>query len=95
MTFRLYRQQLVFRSALCDSFNTPQALQALMDLVSATNIYLKRGRSATNISVVRQIASWTTKMLRMFGLGEGPPVEIGWGVASESGEETSNVSSLH
>ncbi|CAG8664237.1 14784_t:CDS:2, partial [Acaulospora colombiana] len=90
LTSELYRQQQAFRVALCDSFNTPQALQALTDLVSATNIYLKRGRSSTNIYVVRQIASWVTKMLRMFGLGEGVPAEIGWGVASTSGEETSN-----
>ncbi|PVF99365.1 cysteinyl-tRNA synthetase [Serendipita vermifera] len=91
LTSELYRQQHAFRVALCDSFNTPQALQALTDLVSATNIYLKRGRGATNIYVVRQVASWVTKMLRMFGLGEGVPAEIGWGVASASGEETSNL----
>jgi len=76
---RLHRSQHAFREALCDSFNTPIALQILLDLVSTTNKYLKRGRSATSIGVVRHVATWTTKMLRMFGLGEGAPAEIGWG----------------
>lgn len=92
--YRLYRQQYAFRVALCDSFNTPQAVQTLSDLVSSTNIYLKRGRSTTNIGVIRQIAAWITKMLRMFGLGEGAPAEIGWGTSdgpSASGQDVSMV----
>lgn len=87
----LYRAQHTFRTALCDSFNTPQAVQALNDLVSYTNVYLKRGRSATNISSIRQVAGWITKMLRMFGLGEGSPQEIGWGASTSAsgGEDVS------
>jgi cysteinyl-tRNA synthetase len=92
IVFRLHRQQHAFRVALCDSFNTPQALQILLDLVSTTNVYLKRGRSAINIGVVRQVAGWITKMLRMFGLGEGAPREIGWGVVQEEGEGSADVS---
>lgn len=89
---RLHRQQNAFRAALCDSFNTPLAIQILLDLVTSTNIYLKRGRASTNIGVVRQVAGWITKMLRMFGLGEGPPVEIGWGALQENGTESVDVS---
>ncbi|KAG8826237.1 hypothetical protein FRC19_009470 [Serendipita sp. 401] len=87
LTAELYRSQHAFRAALCDSFNTPQALQVILDLISYTNVYLKRGRSSTNIDVVRHVAGWITKMLRMFGLGEGPPTEIGWGTAPASGED--------
>jgi hypothetical protein len=92
---RLHRSQHTFREALCDSFNTPLALQILLDLVSMTNKYLKRGRSATNIGVVRHVASWTTKMVRMFGLSEGPPAEIGWGTQMHGTVEGAvDVSSL-
>ncbi|KAG8832947.1 hypothetical protein FRC17_000276 [Serendipita sp. 399] len=87
LTAELHRSQHAFRVALCDSFNTPQALQVLLDLVSYTNVYLKRGRSSTNIDVVRHVAGWITKMLRMFGLGEGPPNEIGWGTSPVTGED--------
>lgn len=92
LTAELHRQQHAFRAALCDSFNTPQALQILLDLVSSTNVYLKRGRSSTNIGVVRQVAAWITKMLRMFGLGEGQPTEIGWGVMQADGDGAADVS---
>ncbi|KAG9009680.1 hypothetical protein FRB94_011685 [Tulasnella sp. JGI-2019a] len=77
-----------FRSALCDSFNTPWALDRLLELISRTNIYVQRGRASVNVSVVEMIAKWVTKMLRMFGLGEGAvaPGSIGWGDAAREGE---------
>ncbi|KAG8860564.1 hypothetical protein FRB96_003818 [Tulasnella sp. 330] len=79
-----------FRLALCDSFNTPLALDRLLELISRTNIYVQRGRAAVNVSVVELIAKWVTKMLRMFGLGEGvvAPGSIGWGDAVREGEST-------
>ena len=45
-----------------------------------------------NIGVVRHVSGWITQMLRMFGLGEGAPREIGWGVLQEEGEESADVS---
>ncbi|BGP41854.1 cysteinyl-tRNA synthetase [Rhodotorula kratochvilovae] len=90
---KLESAQLAFRAALCDSFDTPTALQTLLDLVSQTNIYLARGRAQTNIRAVLAVSEWVTRMLRMFGLGEGSPVEgaagervVGWGAAAAPGE---------
>lgn len=39
------------------------------------------------------VAQWTSKMLRMFGLGEGAEenVEIGWGQEEKEGEGNFNV----
>ena len=67
--------------ALCDSFNTPVALDVLRDLVSKTNVYINSSGKALNVSVVTRAAKWAGDMLRMFGLGEGPRLEgeIGWG----------------
>lgn len=90
---RLEQAQLAFRLALCDSFDTPKGLQIILDLVSSTNIYLARGRNNVNISVVVAVADWVTRMLRMFGLGEGAPTNsrgervIGWGIAAAQGQE--------
>lgn len=88
--FRLVNAQLAFRVALCDSFNTPQALEVLLKLVSRANVYITQTSGKTNVGVLEKIAQWVGKMLRMFGLGEGPQVEgtFGWGETVREGENT-------
>ncbi|KAJ3790369.1 tRNA synthetases class I (C) catalytic domain-containing protein [Lentinula aff. detonsa] len=76
---KFHQSQHTFRAALCDSFNTPEALDVLRDLVSRTNTYINSRGKAVNLGVVQNIARWVGKMLRMFGLGEGESSEIGWG----------------
>jgi len=88
----LYQSQSAFRAALCDSFNTPEAINVLRDLVSKTNVYINSRGKAMNVRLVENIAQWTGKMLRMFGLGEGEKSELGWGQLDESGGQA-NVSS--
>lgn len=83
--------QSAFRVALCDSFNTPQALDVILKLVSRTNVYIVQASGKANVGVLERIAQWVGKMLRMFGLGEGPQVEgtIGWGESVTEGESSS------
>ncbi|GAA6064320.1 hypothetical protein JCM10212_006007 [Sporobolomyces blumeae] len=94
---KLEAAQIDFRSALCDSFDTPRALQTLLDHVSASNVYLARGRNQVNVGVVEASAEWLTRMLRMFGLGEGQATDsngervIGWGAAPEKGAQGESV----
>lgn len=83
--YRLHDAQRAFRVALCDSFNTPEALNVLRDLVSATNVYINTRTANLEISVVERIARWVGQMLRMFGLGEGESTEIGWGQETSEG----------
>ena len=58
-------------------------------------MYLTGGRSKINVAAVAAVAEWATRMLRMFGLGEGSPVDstgvkvIGWGTAAVEGQEGS------
>ena len=77
----LERAQTDFRVALCDSFNTPVALDVLRELVSKANVYISASGKALNVGVVTRVARWVGNMLRMFGLGEEPQREgeIGWG----------------
>ncbi|KAG8991512.1 hypothetical protein FRB90_001314 [Tulasnella sp. 427] len=84
----LAETQISFRASLSDSFNTPEALDHLLELISRTNVYLQRGRSNINVGLVERIAGWVTKMLRMFGLGEGPITRntIGWSEVEIDGE---------
>ena len=77
----LEKAQADFRAALCDSFNTPVALDVLRDVVSKTNVYINSSGKALNVGVVARATKWVGDMLRMFGLGEGSQSEgeIGWG----------------
>lgn len=79
---RYYDAQHAFRVALCDSFNTPEAINVLRDVVSKVNVYVNsRGSKDTNVELVVLLTQWVSRMLRMFGLGEGGAAEgeIGWG----------------
>lgn len=83
-----YDAQTTFRIALADSFNTPDALNTLRELVSKTNIYINSRSKLLNINLVENIAQWVGRMLRMFGLGEGERTEFGWGHADQGSKNT-------
>ncbi|KIM45332.1 hypothetical protein M413DRAFT_66439 [Hebeloma cylindrosporum] len=87
----LYQSQSSFREALCDSFNTPVAVDVLRDVISRTNVYINSRGKALNVKLVENVAQWVGKQLRMFGLGEGEKSELGWGQLDETGANA-NVS---
>jgi len=53
--------------ALRDDFDTPTAMATLVDLVKATNVYLETPDKIVFL-VVRNVASYVTRMLKVFGL---------------------------
>jgi cysteinyl-tRNA synthetase len=82
----LQAAQAAFHEALCDSFDMPKAMDVLSSLVTQSNTYIN-ARSPFNTSALEAVAQWVTRMLRMFGLGDGPATTpIGWG---EGGSEAS------
>jgi len=90
LTEKLRQSQTAFRAALCDSFNTPAALDVLRDIVSLANIYINASSKSLDVGVVQRVALWLGDMLRMFGLGEGEISDIGWGQERETGETSVN-----
>ncbi|KAF8445055.1 cysteinyl-tRNA synthetase [Boletus edulis BED1] len=86
--------KLAFRAALCDSFNTPEALRILRELISRTNVYISTRTKSINIALVEQSARWIGNMLRMFGLGEGEKLELGWGQETTSDANAANAKFL-
>lgn len=98
---RLVKSHQSFRLALCDSFNTPEALGILQTLVSRANVYISQSGAKPNVAILESVASWVSKMLRMFGLGEGPAIEgtVGWGECVLDGDgvgmENRNVSAFN
>ena len=93
MTDKFHQAQSAFRAALCDSFNTPVAIDILRELVSRANVYINSRNITTNldVSVVERTARWVGNMLRMLGLGEGETTEIGWGQEVAEGQASVNV----
>lgn len=74
-------------NALCDSIDTPAALQLMQSLVKLANIYIgqcKQGDKSPNHSVLKVIAMYLTKMLKIFGANDGEQ-KIGFPSATASG----------
>ncbi|KAG8214271.1 putative cysteinyl-tRNA synthetase, partial [Butyriboletus roseoflavus] len=94
LTNGLDESKLAFRSALCDSFNTPEALKILRDLVSRTNVYINTRAKSLNVALVERSARWVGDMLRLFGLGEGEKLELGWGQETTSDANAANREEL-
>ncbi|KAI0663331.1 tRNA synthetases class I (C) catalytic domain-containing protein [Cubamyces menziesii] len=90
LTDSFHASQAAFRAALCDSFNTPEAINILRELVSKTNVYIKAPGGNLEIGLVQRVARWVGDILRMFGLGEGETQEIGWGQERSADEGSVN-----
>lgn len=75
--------------ALCDSIDTPAALQYMQALVKQANIYVgqcKQADRVPNHSVLKAIAMYLTKMLKIFGANEGEqPIGFAATTASSGG----------
>lgn len=54
--------------ALCDSIDTPTAMDHIRQLVSATNIYMNSTSATPNRLLLRNVASYITRLITIFGL---------------------------
>lgn len=77
--------------ALCDNIDTRSALDAIRDLVSIVNVYIRDNSRRLNALLLRRIAEYITDMLHIFGAINGPRGGIGFPIA---GHTDSNVSSF-
>ena len=68
--------------ALQDDFDTPTVMASLVELVKATNVYMEGNHQVVGL-VVRNVASYITRMFKVFGLI--PNDAIGFGTTG-SGE---------
>eukprot|EP00808_Paulinella_micropora_P026332 g18732.t1 len=53
-------------AALCDNFDYPIALNLMVDLVTAANVYLRK--EGAKLPLLRRIAEWLYRMLKTFGV---------------------------
>ncbi|KAG5518713.1 hypothetical protein PMAC_002682 [Pneumocystis sp. 'macacae'] len=64
----LYKAQESLHSALCDNFNTPAALDIILDLITKTNKYISQAQINVNILIITNISKWISNILKIFGL---------------------------
>lgn len=83
------RAQKAVRAALCDSFDTPTAVNELGTLISVANIYLQT--EGVKVPLILQVSRYVFKILTAFGVyeaGDLPSIESGDGAgASENVED--------
>ncbi|KAH8252904.1 hypothetical protein KR032_002544 [Drosophila birchii] len=72
-------------AALCDNIDTRSALDAIRELVSASNVYIRDNKSRLNSLLLRNVATYITDLLHVFGAIAGPRGGIGFPVSSGSG----------
>ncbi|KAI8075340.1 cysteinyl-tRNA synthetase [Gilbertella persicaria] len=77
----LQTKQDAVHAALCDSINTPVAMNEIMDTISATNKYMAaQGAKGVNTHLLTKVATWVTHMLKIFGVAD-QGIDIGFGAA--------------
>jgi len=80
----LLQKQDNTHAALCDSINTPVAIQEILDLISHANKYAAAKGNQVNIHVLEKVAKWVTSMLKVFGVADNG-AEIGFGATNGGG----------
>ena len=64
-------------ASLCDNLATPLAIRNMMELINASNVYMKESGSELKIDLVVEVVKYLTKMLRVFGF-EVREDMLGW-----------------
>ncbi|KAI9308617.1 cysteinyl-tRNA synthetase [Cunninghamella echinulata] len=83
-------KQEAVHQALCDSINTPVAMDEIMNLISHTNKYMANGSKAVNPHLLEKVAKWITSMMKIFGVADNGS-DIGFGSVDQA---NGNVNTL-
>ncbi|BFG06432.1 cysteine--tRNA ligase cytoplasmic [Drosophila madeirensis] len=79
--------QVQVHAALCDNVDTRSALDAIRELVSASNVYIRDNKSRLNSLLLRNVATYITDLLHVFGAVSGPRGGIGFPVSGGGGAQ--------
>ena len=66
----LQDKQASVREALCNDFDTPEAIQQLFELVRLTNKYISQPASEIKVPLVRQVSHFVFDILKCYGIYE-------------------------
>ncbi|XXG99857.1 hypothetical protein Hte_006198 [Hypoxylon texense] len=68
-------------TALTNSFDTPQVMRTIGEIIRKANVHINTHKSDTDLEVVEAVARWITKIVGILGLdaNASPPYEgLGW-----------------
>uniref|UniRef100_A0A1Q3F0D5 Cysteine--tRNA ligase, cytoplasmic n=1 Tax=Culex tarsalis TaxID=7177 RepID=A0A1Q3F0D5_CULTA len=82
---KLNTTKAAVHEALCDNVDTRTALDALRDLISHSNVYIRDHKAALNALLLRNIATYITELLHIFGAIAGPRGGIGFPLGGSAG----------
>ncbi|CAF3376738.1 unnamed protein product, partial [Rotaria sp. Silwood2] len=79
--------------ALCDSIDTPRAMENIRQLILKTNIYISKEKAAVNCFLLRKIAAYITRLITIFGLNDCATSvdDIGFSQTTKQQASTENV----
>ncbi|KAH8277702.1 hypothetical protein KR018_003747 [Drosophila ironensis] len=78
-------------AALCDNIDTRSALDAIRELVSASNVYIRDNKTRLNSLLLRNVATYITDLLHVFGAISGPRGGIGFPMGGGSGAQSAGA----
>lgn len=93
---QLAETQTKVHAALCDNLDTTTAIDRLVDLISAANVYMaskaKGGSAPANADVLEKVAGYVTKVVKVFGcVPDDVSVEIGWEAKGGAGGDKEEI----
>jgi cysteinyl-tRNA synthetase len=65
-------------AALCDNIDTKSALDAIRELISHSNIYIRDNQTGVNVQLLEDVAIYITELLQVFGAIQTPKKSIGF-----------------
>ncbi|KAI8370507.1 tRNA synthetases class I (C) catalytic domain-containing protein [Radiomyces spectabilis] len=86
----LQEKQDRVHAALCDSINTPVAMDEIMDLITQTNKYMANGAKAVNVHLLGKVGKWITSMMKIFGVADSG-ADIGFGSTNQAGGNVEEI----
>ena len=72
LSAELLKSKNAVRAALCDSFDTTTTVHALIDLVTATNTYIKQKDENIKTPLLRQVIRFVFQTLKALGVYDDP-----------------------
>lgn len=75
--------------ALCDNIDTKSALDAIREVISHSNVYIRDNQLSANTQLLEEIAVYITDLLQIFGAIQAPKLAIGFPAIS-GGEGAGN-----
>jgi len=87
---KIHETQTRVHEALCENFNTPGALAAMVELVAESNKYLRRPKNSPCVVLIRKAARYISGIMRVFGVIPGND-EIGFAVGGGGADKEATV----